>query len=221
MNLSNLINNAIIAKPPDEMRNYIGASSIGYDCSRAIWYGLKGYEKNPHNSRTKINFEIGRQLEKFLLDMLVDSGLEVIRPTEENNELYTCDNDIKIFQGHMDGILIFSTGEECVLEIKTAKNANFMKFKKHGLKIWSSIYYSQLQSYMGMSGIRLGALIAVNKDTSELHHEYIQFDQKFYDSLKQKAIDINSHTLPPNRINKNPCFYLCTGCPYKEICHVD
>lgn len=221
MNLSELVNKAIVNKPPDDLRSCIGASSIGYDCYRAIWYGLNGYEKNPHNSRTKINFEVGKQLEKFFMDMIESSGITVIRPNDGNKNLYVQDNELNIFQGHMDGVLIFNTGEECVLEIKTAKNANFMKFKKNGLKSWSSIYYSQLQAYMGMSGISLGVLMAVNKDTSELYHEYISFDQTFYEFLKRKAAIIAEHDTPPAKINKNPCFYLCTGCPYKEICHVD
>ena len=48
----------------DEPRAYIGASSIGNPCERAIWYVLNESESKKINVRQKINFDIGKSLER-------------------------------------------------------------------------------------------------------------------------------------------------------------
>ena len=42
INLSQAINRALDTRPKDAPRNYVGASSIGHDCARAIWYQAHG-----------------------------------------------------------------------------------------------------------------------------------------------------------------------------------
>ena len=60
-------------------------------------------------------------------------------------------------------------------------------FKKNGIYRWSRIYFSQVQAYMGMSGRKRSFVIAINKDTSELHDEEVLFDEMHYSMLKEKA----------------------------------
>lgn len=219
MDLSTLINQSILENRHEQSRGYIGASQIGSDCQRAIWYTYKGYDKLVFNPRTKINYEIGKNLERFFMGCLAECGLNIECAEEKNDYLFVQDKAIPIFQGHLDGILTMPNGEKCVVEFKTCKNTSFIKFKKLGLRKWSIPYYSQIQSYMGMSGISMGVLLAINKDTSELHHEYISFNSAFYEGLCLRAETLSHADEAPERINKNPCFYLCSTCPYKKVCH--
>ena len=219
MDLTAIITRTISELPQDEPRKYIGASSIGHACSRAIWYGFHGFERQPIKSNVRVTFDIGKRLETLPIEYLRKSGMRVIEPMETNDWLFYQDKDVPIFQGHADGILLIEHEEPAILEIKTAKNSLFQLFKNKGLQSWSPSYYAQVQSYMGMSGYKKAALIAVNKDTSEFHHEWVSFDDTFYSELKIKALAISTIEEPPERINKSPLFLTCQNCSYKGVCH--
>ncbi len=215
MDLVKDIEKAVLRNVSVEDRRYIGASSIGKECSRAIWYGISSIKGDDLPSKCSITFEIGRRLEGLLADYVALAGYQIERPSESNNWLFVHDNEISLFQGHMDGVI----NGNAVLEFKTANNSSFSKFRQHGLKAWSASYYAQLQAYMGMSSFNSGVLLALNKDTSELHHEWVTFDEIFYSELKMKALAIASVGEPPERINKSPLFYICNRCNFKTICH--
>ena len=142
MDLVHLIHKAISNMPADEPRNYIGASSIGRPCVRETWYSYKGVLKPTPQVNTAVTFEIGKRLEEMLVDYLCLTDVHIERPCQTNNFLKCQSQEFPEFQGHMDGIINFDT----VLEIKTAKNSSFAKFKLHGLKTWSYSYYTQLQA---------------------------------------------------------------------------
>lgn len=212
--------NDLLTEHKDPARNYVGASSIGNHCERKIWYQYQGvsYDAPP---QLKITFEIGKRLESMIIDFLVSAGIEVIRPTI-GDSLYCFDKDLPSFSGHMDALIVMPNGNEAVLEIKTAKASSFAKLvhpTKGGLKNWNSQYFSQMQAYMGMSGLSDAVLFVINKDSSDTYEEWIKFNPIFYDELKCKAARILDSEEEPERINKNPIFYLCQMCGYKEKCH--
>lgn len=220
MDLSKIINEEIKSSHKEQKRNYIGASSIGSACNRAIWYKYNCYEESGYSSSSITAFDVGKRLESMIIGYLQLAGVEVITPNEFNHHLLCKDDEVESFQGHMDGVIVID-GEPCVLEIKTAKNARFQVFKNKGLKEWSSNYYAQLMSYMGMKGYKRGVILALNKDSSEFHHEWIEFDSYYYNELRQKAHVIQEAKEPPDRINKSPMFLTCSRCSYKEVCFSD
>lgn len=220
MDISALITKTIAEAQPDEPRRYIGASGIGKKCNRAIWYGFVGAERESPPPALKTTFEIGKRLEGLLLDYMQEANLNVVRPTEENNHLFYQDEEIALFQGHADAILIMPGGECAIVEIKTAKSSSFAQFKNKGLREWQESYYAQLQSYLGMSGYKRGVLLAINKDTSELHHEWVNYDDVYYHELRTKAAVISVCEEPPEKLNANAIYYVCNKCEFRKICHV-
>lgn len=219
MDLTKIINETIQSSYETEPRRYIGASSIGHDCKRFIWYGLHGNHQSTPSHKTITSFNIGKRLESLPIEILKLANINIVQPNKDNSYLLFKDEDVPELQGHADGILLIQFEDPVILEIKTAKNSSFNNFKNKGLKQWSLMYYSQLQAYMGMSGYNKAVLIALNKDTSEFHHEWVDFDSKFYDELKNKAKDIASMQEPPEKINRNAMFITCNQCCYKVICH--
>lgn len=217
MDLSSMILTAIENTDNKQARQYIGSSSIGHPCNRYLWYAYHNAPSIDETPVTQISFEIGRRLENMILDYIEKTGINIIRPHETNHNLLCRDNEVPEFQGHMDGVMVIDN-EPCVLEIKTAKSTSFQNFVKKGLEEWSRQYYAQLQSYMGMRGYKKGVLLAVNKDTSELHHEWVEFDSYYYNNLVDRAKNIHQSEEPPIRINKNPTYYLCARCKYKDTC---
>ncbi len=214
-----IVDQAIQKNHLEEFRPYIGASSIGNQCYRAIYYGLHNQKKSDIEPKLIRTFAIGKRLETMIYDYLILAGFTVEIPTQSNDFLYVVDDEFKFFSGHMDGIVYFTDIQKLVLELKTAKAEEYKKFCDLGLKGWSQTYYSQVQAYMGMSKINHCIFIVLNKNTGDWSCEIIEFDRMFYEELKTKAYMIYNAEHEPERINKNPSYWICQRCFYKETCH--
>ncbi|HWW39653.1 hypothetical protein [Pedobacter sp.] len=195
----------------DEKRNYIGASSIGSDCLRQIWYEFKNADGEIVTNKLKRTFDIGKQLEQLVFSWLTLSNVKFV-----SHQLQYEDEELLYFQGHIDGFL---PELEAILEIKTAKDSSFKGFVKDGLKKWSLRYYAQLQSYMGMSGFHKAYILVLNKDNSDIWDEMITFDETFYLSLREKAKMVYEAVIPPLRVNNSPLWYQCKMCKFNRVCH--
>lgn len=219
MDLIKIINEAIENMPPDEHRSYVGASGIGSECWRSIWYSFKGVQGIPFTARQRRTFEIGKRLEDMVLDYIELAGFKLIRPAPGSKGIPCEDNEFPIFKGNMDGILFVTANHQVVLELKTAKSSEYKKFVESGVKIWKPTYYAQIQSYMGMKGLKHAVIIVINKDTSEWHAEWVEFDEIFFYELRAKAVMISEMEEAPAKINANPCYWICQSCKYKDLCH--
>ncbi len=197
----------------DEVRNYIGASSIGSDCLRQIWYQFKGYKSEGVPAKTRRTWAIGKHLEGLVIEWLLAAGM----PLGVTNIYYKA-HEMPYFQGHFDGILLLKDGN-AILEIKTAKDASFKLFVKKGVKKWNPQYYAQIQSYMGMSNINSTYILVLNKDNSDLSDELVTFDPVYYEKLKDKARMIFEATIEPPRINGSPLWFQCKLCKFNKVCH--
>ncbi len=201
--------------PLDLPREYIGASSIGVSCERAIWYAYQGAERLPMEPKRRRTLDIGKTLEALIINSMLHAGLDIILPNKDNAFLAVSDKKVFHFQGHMDAIW----RNNGIIEIKTAKDSSFKIFVKHGLLKWYPVYYAQIQSYMGMSGIHSGYVLAINKDTSELHDEYVEFNSVYYERLVEKAAKIIAMDTEPGRVSNSPLYFQCRLCDYKVVCH--
>lgn len=203
----------------ESRREYLGASGIGGICERNVWYGYHVGEKPPIEPKKQRTLDIGKQLEAIVLSALEASGLDIQRPSKDNAFLEFRDKELTQFQGHADGLL-FYLDKDYILEIKTAKDSSFRIFEKKGLRMWYPVYYAQVQAYMGMSGIHQAFVIAINKDTSELHDEMVRFDRKYYETLCARAKKIiESPEEPPPKISTSPIYFQCRLCDYRKVCH--
>jgi hypothetical protein len=200
----------------ETLRNYIGSSSIGASCLRQVYYDFNNHPGNEISKRLQRTFDIGSTLEGLIISWLQDCGLELELPDEENRFLEFKDEELPYFKGHCDALII---DPKAILEIKTASNSTFKTLIGSGCKAWNGRYYAQVQSYMGMSGLTESCILVLNKDTSEIFDEVIEFDEDYYEYLKGKAKLIFEATEPPPRINNSPYWYKCKMCSYKKSCH--
>lgn len=198
----------------EEPRNYIGASSIGSECLRQIWYQYKGYIPFGIPSNTRRTWAIGKHLEQLILDWIEKTGVTVVRLWWDLSS-----KTVSNFKGHVDAIWTKNDTPYAILEIKTAKNSSFTIFVNKGLKIWNPQYYAQIQSYMGMSGIFSAYILVLNKDNSALSDEFVAFDEEYYNSLEEKALMISNSTIEPPRISSSPLWFKCKMCSFNKVCH--
>jgi len=194
----------------------------------SIWYSFNGTEGAPFSAKLKRTFEIGHRLEAMMLDYIESAGFNLLRVranthdedfTDQNKELDCQDSEIAIFQGHMDAILNLNEDHKIVLEIKTANDSEFNKFVKEKVQRWRPAYYAQVQSYMGMKEFKSALFIVLNKNTSDWHAEWVEYDPIAFHELRAKAQSISQATEPPPKINENPCYYVCNMCRFKQVCH--
>lgn len=197
-------------------RDYIGASSIGSECLRQIWYDYTNAPAAPIPLKLQRTFDVGKILEGFIIQILKDCGLEIETAEESPTKHKFIDKEYPFFQGSCDAIFL---NPRRLLEIKTAKDASFNLFVKHGLQKWNYKYFCQLQSYMGFSGINEAYVLVFNKDTSDFWDEFIEFDSLVFERLRRKALMIKEAVSMPPRINNSPLWYQCKTCRFKEICH--
>lgn len=211
--LTNAINKYLLTKA-EATRDYIGASDIGHPCLRQIWYKYNKAQGSPFSSSTYITFDIGHTLEALLINYLIATGISIWQPQSR-----FIDKNIPQFQGTPDAIIMKNDDPEAIVEIKTARDSSFKIFMNQGLFSWNESYYAQVQSYMGLSDIHEAYLIAINKDTSEIHDELIMFDAEYYGRLIFKAERVINSLEAPDRINNTPFYHVCRACKFKTICH--
>lgn len=207
--LTKLIEN--IEYGPDEERNYIGASSIGSDCLRQIWYEFKDSNQEAINGKLMRTFQVGSHLEDLILRWLNRAGKHCVHSQVEFQDI-----ELPYFRGHIDAFL---ESDDAILEIKTAKDSSFKAFVKDGVRKWNARYYAQLQSYMGMSQVPNAYILVLNKDNSDIWDEMITFDEDFYLSLREKAKMIYEAVIPPPRVNNSPLWWQCKCCKFNKVCH--
>lgn len=196
-----------------EPRNYIGASIIGSECLRQIWYEYKGFKGDSIPSQTKRTWDIGKNLELLIINWLMDAKVTI----KLDGKTYSA-HGMNYFQGHVDAIISVNN-QDAILEIKTANDASFNAFKNKGLKNWYPTYFAQVQSYMGLTGINNVYILVLNKNNSLISDELVTFDKEFYEALVNKARTIHSAESEPPRISGSPLWYQCKMCKFHKICH--
>ena len=204
----------------DDERDYIGASSIGSDCLRAIWYQFKGVKAQKVPSKFRRTWAIGKALEQVVHNWLCDVGIVVVRSWPE-----LVHPTMPFFKGNVDGVWMKSRYKihdqkpKAIIEIKTAKDASFKIFVKKGVKAWNPQYYAQIQAYMGLSGIHSTYILVLNKDNSDISDELVLFDPEFYKKLEEKAAFVNGANVEPPRIHGSALWYQCKMCKFNKVCH--
>jgi hypothetical protein len=198
----------------DEVRDYIGASSIGSDCLRQIWYEYKGTPSSGIPTKTRRTWDIGKALEGLVLDWLEAAGITLVRTW-----LDLTSAKVEIFKGHLDAVWTKKGEAFAIIEVKTAKDSIYKTFVNKGVKVSHPQYYAQIQSYMGMSGIHSAYILVLNKDNSELYDELVTFDEEFYKRLEDKALMISQSNIEPPKVNGSPYWWQCKICKFNKECH--
>lgn len=201
----------------DDERDYIGASSIGSDCLRAIWYQFKGVKAQKVPAKFRRTWAIGKALEQVVHNWLCDIGMVIWRNYSE-----LVHPTMPYFKGNVDGIWVKSHTDHtpiAIIEIKTAKDASFKVFVKKGLKVWNLQYYAQIQAYMGLMSINSAYILVLNKDNSDISDELVTFDPEFYKKLEEKARMVYGANVEPPRIHGSALWYQCKMCKFNKVCH--
>lgn len=202
--------------PRETITNYVGASSIGADCLRQIWYRYHQPDKAIRYNSEPTGFDVRETLTQGILNALQLSGLSLALPSAENHFLMFFDKDLPYFKGHPSALW----GEEdAIIYIKVTNESGFKQFRDAGLERWSPKYYSQMQAYLGMSERLKAYVLCINKDNNRIHDETVLFEPDYYSQLKMRALFVHEVDEPPQRINQSPFYIACKSCNFRNECH--
>jgi hypothetical protein len=203
-------------------RSHLGASVLGGECAREIWYGFRWFKKAHFPSRIIRLFNRGHLEEARFLAMLLAIGCQVFQQDEHGNQFR-----ISELGGHLggagDGVAIgipdLAAGQPCLLEFKTHGEKSYIKLVKEGVRVAKFEHFVQMQTYMRKMGIPVCLYGAVNKNTDDIHWELVYLEIDFADQFIERGKTIIMLNRAPDRMqNASPGLYKCRYCDKKEIC---
>lgn len=215
--------NAKRAAEPE--RNYVGASAIGNECLRAVQLQrLKiPADKAPEGKMLRI-WETGHVFEAAIADWFNMAGFK-LETHDETKRQFTWRVLDEEGGGSIDGKIVggpIPMAYPFQWECKALKASSWQDTKKRGLYVSKPYYAKQFainQAYLELTNP--GIFTALNKDTSELYHELVVFDQV----LAQKAsddmvrvIDAIEHQELLPRAFSGPDHFKCRFCDYANTC---
>ena len=141
---------------PKKQTKGLRMSNIGRP-ARQLWYeSKKDSEPTPLKAPTHIKFLYGHLLEELLILFVKIAGHSV---SDEQKEV-----EVDGIKGHIDCKI-----DGQVVDIKTASNFGFKKFKEGTLyQEYPFGYMHQLSGYETSEGTTEGGFLAINKETGEL-----------------------------------------------------
>lgn len=205
-------------------RTHLGASGIGKECGRAVWYGFRWFQKAKFGGRVLRLFNRGHLEEARFIAMLLTIGVQVYQQDAEGNQFR-----ISAFGGHFggsgDGVAVglpdLPAGTPTLLEFKTHNDKSFQKLVQEGVRSAKFEHYVQMQTYMRKMGLAIALYGAVNKNDDALHFELVQLDTSTADQFHDRARTIVFMKQAPKKLNESAGWFGCKFCDYRPICHLN
>jgi len=111
----------------DWRRLHLGASIIGTECSRALWYSFRWVSPPGFDGRMLRLFERGQREEDWVIEELTELGWEV-KATDDDGNQWRFEEFGGHFGGSIDGAVLGVPGAEKtwhLLEVKTSNDRRF------------------------------------------------------------------------------------------------
>ena len=225
-----LVDRALVAEraaqPP---RRYLGASSLGQACARALQFDYTQTPRDPDREfpgRSLRIFAAGHRFEELSIQWLRAAGLDLRTNRRDGGQFGFSAANGRI-QGHIDGVIVAAPPGigltlPALWEHKALNHKSWQDTVKRGVAVSKPIYAGQIAIYQAYLELPAPALFtALNKDTCELHHELVPFDPALAQQLSDRALTILKATeaqelLP--RLTTNRDHPECRKCAWQDRC---
>jgi len=206
---------------PAKHRAHLGASLVGKDCCRELWYSFRWCAAPAFPGRILRMFQTGYREEPRACANLRAIGCTVHEVDPATGKQWRYELFGGHFGGSMDGAVLGvpeAPKTWHLLEIKTSNAKGFRKLELHGVKKAQPAHWVQMQVYMGLAGLTRALYFMVNKDTDALYTERIHYDKKAHEAAVAKAKRVIGAPEPLTRVGAQDSFG-CKWCDYTAICH--
>lgn len=225
------IGDAYSGDKEDDQRTHLGASVIGDECARKIFYGFRWVGKNiptqaEKDARTRMLrlWNRGHLEEGRFIALLRCAGMRVVQQDKTGKQFRFRDY-YGHYAGSIDGVLSncpdSPDGSNGLVEFKTYNDKRFAQLVSNGVENSDWKYYVQVQQYMRKMGLTWTLFIAVNKNDETLHAEIVHLKEENALQYRDRAIGIVCATeAPPKLRNASPGFFKCKFCDFSQTCHL-
>lgn len=218
---------ALEAAQERDERTYLGASVLGDECDRKLWYAFRWATPPEEFEGRKLSiFETGNVWEDRLVGMLRAAGLEVEATDPATGEQFLIAFAGGHAGGHTDGKargVPDAPKTDHVLECKSHNQKSFLELKRKGVREAKPMHYAQMQTYMHFQGLTRALYVAVNKNDDELHIERVEYDAASALNLVVKAERIVTAETAPPKLHEDPeakmAFQCRFMCDKRGVCH--
>lgn len=203
-------------------RSHLGASLIGRDCSRELWYSYHWSRQPRFDSRILRLFNRGHLEEaRFLAMLQLVPGVQLWYETEEGGQFTFSDIDGH-FGSSLDGVVRglpdLPEGAVAYAEFKTSSRKVFDKVDKNGVQAEKGEHYTQMQVCMHEMDLPYALYMMVCKDTDRIHAEIIEYDRDFALRTLDRARAIIYSNEPLPKIHPSAGFFKCKFCDHLAVC---
>jgi hypothetical protein len=225
------IDKFVIRQQDTGPRAHLGASGIGEDCSRKLWYSFRwafreNFKDEKNHARVMRLFNRGHREEPRMIELLQGIGAQVWTHDANGEQFKITKSANGHFGGSIDGIARlppqYGIEEPVLLEFKTnGTGAGFQALVDNGMRIAKPVHYAQVCVYGSdvQYNLRYCLYMNTNKNDDSLHIELVELNHELGHTLRKKAEMIVSSQKPPNRISENATRVPCVYCAAREICH--
>lgn len=207
-----------------DFRSHLGASIIGRDCTRAIWYSFRWFAKERFGGRMLRLFNRGHLEEPRFIALLLTIGCQVWSTDPATGKQFRVSTHGGHFGGSSDSVALGvpdMPGEPMLCEFKTHRAKSFDKLVKEGVRQSKGEHFAQMQTYMRGLGLRYALYLATNKDDDDLYGEIIAFEGEQAERFQDRAAHILMSRRPPARVSDSPSWYACKMCSFTAVCHAN
>lgn len=215
----------------DGHRNHLGASMIGHDCNRYLWYIFRWAFKEKFDGRQQRLFNRGHREEDRFVEWLRGIGCEVsthdeTQPKNSKGEYpqHRVSGVMGHFGGSLDAIIKlpprYGILKPVLGEFKTSgTGSKFTDTRDKGMIIKKPQHYAQTSLYGYKRDFSHVLYNIINKNDDDLHIELTKLNHDLGRQLEAKAERIIMSQTPPARLSDNPTFFGCKFCAMADMCH--
>lgn len=213
----------IYRQQDDSFRSHLGASMLGRDCARELWYGFRWFTAKRSEGRMVRLFNRGHMEEARFIALLLMINVKVYQQDENGNQfrISRCGGHIG---GSGDGVGIgipdLEPSQPCLLEFKTHNQKSFDKLAEEGVRGAKPEHFVQMQQYMQEMRIPVTLYGAVCKNTDHLHLELVIQNGNTAEDFFKRGEEIVFSPTPPKKLNESVGFWKCRFCDQKSVCHL-
>lgn len=204
-------------------RSHMGASGIGKDCGRAIWYSFRWFTRPHFEGRILRLFNRGHLEEARFIALLLSIGAQVFQQ-DANGKQFRISDAGGHFGGSGDGVAIglpdLPEGMSCLLEFKTHSEKSFNKVKAEGVRNAKFEHFVQMNTYMRKMHLNVALYGAVNKNNDELYLELVPIDTITADQFIDRGRQLVFSPTPPKKLSESPGWFECKYCDHRGVCHL-
>lgn len=210
------VNQGILNRVETKHRDYLGASLLGEQCSRKLWYMFK-FPMTVDSPKLQRIFDLGHILEDYMIKLLRDAGLTVWDRDEDGNQFGFREGKIA---GHADGVCIGlpESSAPHLAEYKTANSKRFKSFAEKGCEATEIKYWVQCHIYMLKLGLEDCLFMVLNKDNQDLYFERIKLDKKLAEMYLERGQEIVEAVEAPERKYSKSTDFRCRWCDHHARC---